>query len=193
TLSKVKHRIKFQNNEQLVLNEMNFGPIEKDTVIIVIQVHRRINYLKHLISSLSKAWGISQALLVFSHDYYDEDINELVQNIDFCKVIQIFYPYSTQIYPDEFPGNHRNDCPRNISKEKAVISNCNSALYPDLYGHYREAKFTQIKHHWWWKANQVFNELKVTKYHNVKKPKNTKRNGGWSDPRDHQLCLNMTI
>lgn len=25
---------------------------------------------------------------------------------------------------------------------------------PDLYKHYREARFTQTKHHWWWKANK---------------------------------------
>jgi hypothetical protein len=42
---------------------------------------------------------------------------------------------------------------------------CNNALYPDLYGHYREAKFTQTKHHWWWKANRVFNQLEVTRNH----------------------------
>lgn len=38
-------------------------------------------------------------------------------------------------------------------------------MYPDLYGHYREAKFTQTKHHWIWKANRVFNELEVTRFH----------------------------
>ena len=40
---------------------------------------------------------------------------------------------------------------------------CNNAPYPDLYGHYREAKFTQTKHHWWWKANRIFNQLDVTR------------------------------
>ena len=44
--------------------------------------------------------------------------------------------------------------------------NCFNAEWPDLYGHYREAKFTQIKHHWWWKANRVFNQLKATKHYN---------------------------
>ena len=41
-------------------------------------------------------------------------------------------------------------------------------MYPDLYGHYREAAFTQTKHHWWWKANRVFNQLEVTRYHTGK-------------------------
>lgn len=46
---------------------------------------------------------------------------------------------------------------------RALQLKCNNALYPDLYGHYREAKFTQTKHHWWWKANRVFNQLEVTR------------------------------
>jgi len=29
---------------------------------------------------------------------------------------------------------------------------CNNAETPDMFGHYRQAKFTMIKHHWWWKV-----------------------------------------
>uniref|UniRef100_A0A182U9W1 Alpha-1,6-mannosyl-glycoprotein 2-beta-N-acetylglucosaminyltransferase n=1 Tax=Anopheles melas TaxID=34690 RepID=A0A182U9W1_9DIPT len=114
---------------------------------------------------MAQARGISRTLLVFSHDYYDDDINDLVQSIDFCKVIQIFYPFSIQTHPTEFPGADPGDCPRDIKKEQALLRKCNNALHPDLYGHYREAKFTQTKHHWWWKANRVFDQLEVTKYH----------------------------
>jgi len=52
---------------------------------------------------------------------------------------------------------------QSVSRAKEML--CNNALYPDLYGHYREAKFTQTKHHWWWKANRVFNQLEVTRNH----------------------------
>lgn len=48
---------------------------------------------------------------------------------------------------------------------RALIINCQNALYPDHYGHYREASFTQTKHHWWWKANRVFDQLDITRYH----------------------------
>ena len=72
-------------------------------------------YLRHTIISLALADGIGNALLVFSHDYYDEDINSLIQSIDFCKVVQIFYPYSIQTHPNTFPGESPNDCPRNIN------------------------------------------------------------------------------
>lgn len=74
--------------------------------------------MRHLIVSLAQARDISQALLVFSHDYYDEEINSLIQSVDFCKVIQIFYPFSIQMHPHEFPGEDPNDCPRDIKKDQ---------------------------------------------------------------------------
>ena len=43
---------------------------------------------------------------------------------------------------------------------------CTNAHWPDVYGHYREAKFSQTKHHWWWKANRIFDQLRVTQTHN---------------------------
>ena len=29
---------------------------------------------------------------------------------------------------------------------------CQNREYPDKYGHYREAKYSQTKHHWFWKV-----------------------------------------
>lgn len=81
-------------------------------------MHKRINYLKYLVNSLSHAKDIYKVLLVFSHDVYEKEINDFVQAIDFCKVIQIFYPHSLQTHPHTFPGKDPNDCPRNITKDK---------------------------------------------------------------------------
>ncbi|XP_055593056.1 uncharacterized protein LOC129744513 isoform X1 [Uranotaenia lowii] len=164
-ISEILRMIHRYNELQTVLNEDIFGPLQNDSVIIVVQVHKRITYLRHLIVSLAQAKDISRTMLVFSHDFFDDDINDLVQSIDFCKVMQIFYPFSIQTHPSEFPGADPEDCPRDIKKEQALLRKCNNALHPDLYGHYREAKFTQTKHHWWWKANRVFDQLEVTKYH----------------------------
>ncbi|XP_044740809.1 alpha-1,6-mannosyl-glycoprotein 2-beta-N-acetylglucosaminyltransferase [Chrysoperla carnea] len=164
-ISEIRRHIAHYNDMQLVYNEDLFGPLQNDSVIIVIQVHTRTTYLRHLIVSLAQVRGIEKALIVFSHDFYNLEIIELVQSIDFCKVMQIFYPYSIQTHPHEFPGEDPEDCPRDIKQEQAMILNCKNALYPDLYGHYREAKFTQTKHHWWWKANRVFNQLEITRYH----------------------------
>ncbi|KAI5632848.1 n-acetylglucosaminyltransferase II (MGAT2) domain-containing protein [Phthorimaea operculella] len=128
----------------------------------LLNVHTRVTYLRHLIVSLAQAKDIDSTLLVFSHDYYDEEINALVRSIDFTKVIQIFYPYSIQTHPNEFPGVDPNDCPRDLKPEQAKRANCNNALHPDVHGHYREAKYTQTKHLWWWKANRIFNQLQAT-------------------------------
>ncbi|KAK2144084.1 hypothetical protein LSH36_788g03020 [Paralvinella palmiformis] len=46
---------------------------------------------------------------------------------------------------------------------RAVKTGCINAHSPDKYGHYREAKYTQTKHHWFWKLNHVFDFLDVTK------------------------------
>ncbi|KAF5278706.1 hypothetical protein FQA39_LY18366 [Lamprigera yunnana] len=164
-ISEITKNIIQYNVQQMVHNEDIFGPLQNDSVVIVVQVHDRITYLRHLIVSLAQSRDISQVLLVFSHDFYDEDINSLIQSVDFCKVIQIFYPYSIQTHPKEFPGEDPLDCPRDTKYEQAILRKCNNALYPDLYGHYREAKFTQTKHHWWWKTNRVFHQLDVTRNH----------------------------
>ena len=34
--------------------------------------------------------------------------------------MQIFYPYSIQKYPNKFPGQDSNDCPKSIKKEEAL-------------------------------------------------------------------------
>ncbi|XP_031625273.1 alpha-1,6-mannosyl-glycoprotein 2-beta-N-acetylglucosaminyltransferase-like [Contarinia nasturtii] len=160
-----------KNSEQIlfkaqqVQNDNLFEPLRNDSLVIVIQVHTRIEYLRHLIESLAKTRNISDTLLIFSHDYNDDKINELVRSIEFCRVLQIFYPYSIQKHKHEFPGEDPNDCQRNLNRNQALARNCNNANHPDMYGHYREAKFTQTKHHWWWKANQVFDHLDVTRHH----------------------------
>lgn len=164
-ITDIRRAIRKYNDAQTIYNEDIFGPVTNDTVIIAIQVHTRLTYLRHLIVSLAQARDIDRTLLVFSHDYYDEEINNLVKTIDFAKVIQIFYPYSIQTHPHEFPGMDPNDCPRDAKFEEAVKLKCNNAQYPDLHGHYREAKYTQTKHHWWWKANRIFNQLACTNGH----------------------------
>ncbi|XP_013163391.1 PREDICTED: uncharacterized protein LOC106114661 isoform X2 [Papilio xuthus] len=164
-VSDIRRAIHRYNEAQTIYNEDIFGPVQNDTIIIAIQVHTRLTYLRHLIVSLAQARDIDKTLLVFSHDYYDEEINSLVRSIDFTKVMQIFYPFSIQTHPNEFPGVDPNDCPRDVRLEQAIKLKCNNAHHPDLHGHYREAKYTQTKHHWWWKANRIFNQLQCTAGH----------------------------
>uniref|UniRef100_A0A1A9Z2I5 Uncharacterized protein n=1 Tax=Glossina pallidipes TaxID=7398 RepID=A0A1A9Z2I5_GLOPL len=69
------------------------------TVSVVPTVHTRVTYLGFLIGSLGQSSDIGKVLLIFSHDYYDADINDLVKSIRFCRVVQIFYPYPVHWHP----------------------------------------------------------------------------------------------
>lgn len=117
-INEIRRHIEKINAEQRVINEEAFGPLASDSPVIVVQVHTRLTYLRHLIVSLAQAKDIEQTLIVFSHDVWDPDINYLVQSVDFCRVMQIFYPHSIQTHPRTFPGEDPHDCPRNIRKEQ---------------------------------------------------------------------------
>ena len=43
-------------------------------------------------------------------------------------------------------------CVMFLSFDRAVKKGCINANHPDKYGHYREAKYTQTKHHGFWKV-----------------------------------------
>ena len=161
----ILEKIHSVNEEQRVNNVDIFGHVNNlnTSAILVIQVHNRSHYLKHLIHSLSTAEGINKTLLIFSHDLWDDELNRLVNEIDFARSLQIFFPYSIQAQKNVFPGHSSNDCPSRITKEEAEKRGCANAKWPDQYGHYRDAKLSQMKHHFWWKANYVFNELNISK------------------------------
>jgi hypothetical protein len=89
-------------------------------MVILVQVHYRIEYFKEMINSLKNVKYIEESLVIFSHDFYDDKINSLVEAIDFCATLQIFYPYSIQLHPSEFPGPSKNDCPRNMPKNELI-------------------------------------------------------------------------
>lgn len=147
------------NYRQRVFNADSF-PAEH-ALVLVVQVHNRPEYLRLLIRSLERADGVHNFLIIFSHDFISEEINAIVQGITFCKVLQIYFPFSTQLYPDDFPGQHPRDCPRDIPKDKALKEGCLNAGHPDSYGHYREAFITQTKHHWWWKLHFVWERVQA--------------------------------
>ncbi|XP_068220359.1 alpha-1,6-mannosyl-glycoprotein 2-beta-N-acetylglucosaminyltransferase-like isoform X2 [Palaemon carinicauda] len=159
----IREQIQLRSGNETVLNEELYGPVHADTIVIAVQVHNRLEYLRHLIVSLAQARDIDSVLLIFSHDFFDEDINQLITTIDFCKVMQIFYPHSLQTHPHSFPGESQGDCPRDTKPEEAAKLNCVGT--PDLYKHYREARFTQTKHHWWWKANKIFDDIWILRNH----------------------------
>lgn len=163
-IAKLREFVRSANAAEFIRNKEKFGSkFSQNSIVIIVQIHDRVDYFSRLLKSLSRAKGIEDALLIISSDFYTEEVNKHVDSIDFCRVIHIFFPFSDQLYPNEFPGTDPNDCPRDIPKAKAKEIGCINAETPDMYGHYREAKFTMTKHHWWWKANKVFDMLNATK------------------------------
>lgn len=79
------------NKDQVIRNEEMFGPVNNFSTVIVVQVHNRANYLRHLITSFSLAQGIEKTLLVFSHDLWDEDINSLVRLLEIFMLEEVIF------------------------------------------------------------------------------------------------------
>ena len=74
------------NQEQRVWNADKFPPLAADGIVLIVQVHRRDGYLRQLFNSMRNVRGIEKVLLVISHDYYYDDIMQLVRSVDFCRV-----------------------------------------------------------------------------------------------------------
>ena len=78
--------VKSLNAEQLIYNRDKLVALKGGYVVIVVQVHKRVEYFKELLDSLQRAKGIEKALLVISHDYYTDEMNALIRMIKFCPV-----------------------------------------------------------------------------------------------------------
>ena len=83
-IMKMREQVDKMNKDEVVLNEDKFPSFD---LVMIVQVHRRTEYLKMLVESLRNARDISKVLLVVSFDYYDEELFSVVDNIDICKVI----------------------------------------------------------------------------------------------------------
>ncbi|KAK8517863.1 hypothetical protein V6N13_128017 [Hibiscus sabdariffa] len=159
-----------RNEFSIQLEERNWLPprnmdlypkLAKDHITIVLYVHNRPQYLQVAVKSLSNVVGISETLLIVSHDGYFEEMNKIVEGIKFCRVKQIFAPYSPHVFTDSFPGFSPNDCK---GKDDAGKKHCTGN--PDQYGNHRSPKIVSLKHHWWWMMNTVWDGLKETRGHN---------------------------
>lgn len=93
TLPEVKQIVWQKNRDQMIRNLDQFDLSgSESTIVIAVQVHNRPEYLRHLVRSLRKARDIEKTLVIFSHDFYSEELNEIVSSVDFCPVrISIFH------------------------------------------------------------------------------------------------------
>lgn len=86
SLQLLRELILKRNQEQKVFNGDKFPPLSNEGLVLVVQVHRREGYLKQLLESLRTVKEIESVLLVVSHDYYYDEMNRIVQSVDFCRV-----------------------------------------------------------------------------------------------------------
>jgi alpha-1,6-mannosyl-glycoprotein beta-1,2-N-acetylglucosaminyltransferase len=161
TVEELSEFIYLTNTQQPVLNQkLHKGAIE---LVIVVQVHNRSLYLQELVNSLAATPSINTTLLIFSHDLFEATTNVVVRNVSFTRVVQIFYPFSIQTHPREFPGPYLNDCQ---DRDEHPARPCPDLHFTDTFGNLRNASCVQIKHHWWWKANFVFEKIKMLREYN---------------------------
>lgn len=85
-VDKLKKFTQIMNEKLTVYNKDKFPRRPKHGPVIVVQVHKRLEYLVHLISSLEKAKGVKDILLIISSDWYSDAIVNAVKQIKFCQV-----------------------------------------------------------------------------------------------------------
>jgi alpha-1,6-mannosyl-glycoprotein beta-1,2-N-acetylglucosaminyltransferase len=156
-----KLSVHLEKRNQLPPRNLDLYPsLAEDHITIVLYVHNRPQYLCVVVDSLSHVVGISETLLIVSHDGYFEEMNKIVEGIRFCQVKQIFAPYSPHVFSKSFPGVSPSDCK---DKDDAAKKHCKGN--PDQYGNHRSPKIVSLKHHWWWMMNTVWDGLKETHGH----------------------------
>ena len=85
-VNKLKKFTQNMNEKLIVFNRDKFPKRPKHGPVVVVQVHKRLEYLVHLLSSLEKAKGIHDVLLVISSDWFSDAIMDAVKQIKFCQV-----------------------------------------------------------------------------------------------------------
>ncbi|XP_063618714.1 alpha-1,6-mannosyl-glycoprotein 2-beta-N-acetylglucosaminyltransferase-like [Cydia splendana] len=115
-----------------LLNGADSPVVDDNMPVLVVLAGRRAARLQWLLASLAAVADIGDALLVISHSFYDEAVNEVVKRVKYCRVLQLYYPYSVQLFPNRFPG-------------------------PDLNRSHAVAIAAEEKHHWWWTISFLFN------------------------------------
>ncbi|XP_069810534.1 alpha-1,6-mannosyl-glycoprotein 2-beta-N-acetylglucosaminyltransferase-like [Dendropsophus ebraccatus] len=168
--SPLKKRLSaYRNNfRQPILNAELFPG--RPELVVVVQVRggpgsgSRLQLLAESLQSAGPG-ATGRILLVLSMEQPCPEAAEAIKSIDFCRVLPLYFPYSLSFYPDEFPGSSPADCPRDMPKQAALLKGCTNAEYPDSHGHYREAQFTQDKHHWWWKLHYTWEQVRGVSGH----------------------------
>lgn len=137
-------------NRPTTHNTHMFEPITENDIIIIVQVSKNISDLDRLIKSFRRLVSIDRTLLIFSHLYVDSNKTELIKNINFATVAQIYFPFGEQTCKDYFPGESLYYCETSVSCENMVSGQRNASL-------------AQMKHFFWWTMHFIFDVYPLTK------------------------------
>lgn len=86
-VAKLREFVRSANAAEFIRNKEKFGSkFSQNSVVIIVQIHDRVDYFSRLLTSLSRAKGIEDALLIISSDFYTEEVIKHVDSIDFCRV-----------------------------------------------------------------------------------------------------------
>lgn len=86
-IAKLREFVRSANAAEFIRNKEKFGSkFSQNSIVIIVQIHDRVDYFSRLLKSLSRAKGIEDALLIISSDFYTEEVNKHVDSIDFCRV-----------------------------------------------------------------------------------------------------------
>ncbi|GJP33017.1 hypothetical protein CLOM_g17590 [Closterium sp. NIES-68] len=166
------------------------GVLHGEGVVVVLYVHKRAEYLIVALDALSRVEGINETLLIVSHDGFFPAVDSLVRSITFCRVKQIYFPFSLHLQNGSFPNCSPLDCPpdsrpqgrkkhglkegQGMGQKKGQKKGQDTgedegqeekkACFGDVdqSGRYRDPHFVALKHHWWWLQNTVWDGLPET-------------------------------
>ena len=152
-------------NADRLSRERGVGRGVADGKVWVMVVHRRVEYLRVVLEAMSRVAGIEEVLLVVSHDGFFPEVDALIRAVTFCRVKQIYLPYSAHFNKEAYPALSPEDCPPFVPKDlqpaahtapsaAADGSPASPAAAPasqpcygfnDLYGHMRNPRFSSVK------------------------------------------------
>jgi hypothetical protein len=91
-------------NEHSEIRNRDKFPIA-NPVPIVIRTYQRNETLRIALEYWRKVRGIESALLVISHDHFNDDIFRVADEmIDFCQYKHVVHPFSAAIHSNRWPG-----------------------------------------------------------------------------------------
>ncbi len=107
-----------------------------------------------LFASIVKPSNKSPLHCILVNFYVKVTIISSISSNEIVRILLFVFQFILLVLSGFVPMLYRSLSIHNVlCTHRAQKLNCTNADHPDSYGHYREAKITAIKHHWWWKVS----------------------------------------